>query len=530
MKFNLTTEAWIPVHTPNGVTHVGIRDALTGAHQMRGIAGDTAWQSIALLRLLIAVTSRAVTTDWVDLWREGRLPTDQIDQYLTDWHHRFWLLDTDAPFMQIPGMEGTVVPASALIPDAALWPSGHDALPLPDAARWLVDAHSYDPSGIKPGTTGDPRVKGGKSYPVSTWLIDRALHTLHGATLAETILLNLPDTPAGTPVWELPPTGLHTDREPTGAADLLTWQARRILLRPDGDQVPAVTVSNGLKLTDETGHLLTLDPMIARRAGKPLRYAPRLYQEAWHRLPILLHPDVIWPAGARLTEHTRAGIIAPDHPVTITILLPHTDTYRAVVHDLHQTGVPVTAGVIADPDRVQQIDDTATACVTAYQMLSENLRKAAGALGAHPDARIDLTVRLSPIIHAALAGSPTWREDLTTETATHGRWLINNAPVAAWVGRVIDGQMYVTAIAEKWFYAALANTSKRISPPERRTARARVAARGKDSIDREVVALEYTRGETLTTLSKRHGVSTTTIREMLTELGVSIRPHGRRSP
>ena len=60
MRFNLLTEPWIPVLTLTGeYTHVGVRDALVRAGEHR-LAGDTDWQTVALLRLLLAVTYRAV--------------------------------------------------------------------------------------------------------------------------------------------------------------------------------------------------------------------------------------------------------------------------------------------------------------------------------------------------------------------------------------------------------------------------------------------------------------------------------------
>src|SRR5699024_2697574 len=75
-------------------------------------------------------------------------------------------------------------------------------LPIPpgEAARWLVHCMAFDISGIKSGAVGDPRVKGGKGYPIgigwSGWL--GGLY-FEGDTLFQTLMLNtvLSDGPVG---------------------------------------------------------------------------------------------------------------------------------------------------------------------------------------------------------------------------------------------------------------------------------------------------------------------------------------------
>ncbi|NYN06610.1 type I-E CRISPR-associated protein Cse1/CasA, partial [Salmonella enterica subsp. enterica serovar Typhimurium] len=68
---------------------------------------------------------------------------------------------------------------------------GRSKLSFAEAARWLVHTQAYDYSGIKPGVEGDPRVKGGKGYPIGTgWSGMTGGTVIRGTTLLETLLLN----------------------------------------------------------------------------------------------------------------------------------------------------------------------------------------------------------------------------------------------------------------------------------------------------------------------------------------------------
>lgn len=165
----------------------------------------------------------------------------------------------------------------------------------PEAARWLIHAQAFDTSGIKSGTVGDPRVKGGKSYPIGTgWAGGLGGLFFEGPTLAETILLNfiVCDVEASdlfsqedVPSWERSIDAVGTDgRFPTGRLDLYTWQSRRIRLIPEDGRVIGVVLTNGDKL--ESRNLQECEPMTAWRRSQaqekklkmPLVYLPRAHQ------------------------------------------------------------------------------------------------------------------------------------------------------------------------------------------------------------------------------------------------------------
>ena len=63
------------------------------------------------------------------------------------------------------------------------------SLSFAEAARYLVTLHAYDYSGIKSGAVGDPRVKGGKGYPLGVgWYGATGKVIVHGANMMETLL------------------------------------------------------------------------------------------------------------------------------------------------------------------------------------------------------------------------------------------------------------------------------------------------------------------------------------------------------
>ncbi|WP_267911046.1 type I-E CRISPR-associated protein Cse1/CasA [Corynebacterium macginleyi] len=200
--------------------------------------------------------------------------------YLDAFKDRFDLLSDTIPFMQVADLhsqKNETRPISYIVPEAAdehftmRTAEGRRAIPLDEAARWLLHLQAYDYSGIKTGAVGDPRVKGGRGYPIGTGWTGRTGGTLVLGTegLLETLLLNTPMTAVMTkqgtnpieldkPVWEREPDTAAQRRGsddklgavPQGAADLATWQARRVRLVTEKGQVTRVLVANGDRIPD----------------------------------------------------------------------------------------------------------------------------------------------------------------------------------------------------------------------------------------------------------------------------------------
>src|SRR5690606_35892870 len=214
-------------------------------------------QTFAVTRLLLAILERAVDglkaiPDWGELWQQTSLPLDDVTAYLDRYRSRFDLLSTRTPFYQVADLrtaKGDATGLDRLIADVPVnsyffttrLAAGIDRLSFPEAARWVVHCQAFDPSGIKSGAVGDPRVRGGKGYPIGTgWAGMLGGVIAEGRTLKETLLLNLiphdqmerPDLERDLAAWERDPQGpaqeFPDDHGPYGPVQLYTSQSRRI--------------------------------------------------------------------------------------------------------------------------------------------------------------------------------------------------------------------------------------------------------------------------------------------------------------
>lgn len=307
-RFNLVHEPWVRCLMVDGAV---AELSLTGVfHHLRGIkriSGDVSTQDYSVLRILLAIVWRAASqlpdVDnlescwWHDLFTDEKPLTDYVDEYLTQLSDRFWLIHPEAPFMQVADLHTStdkVDGVARVIVDAesdyfsTRAGSARESLSFAEAARWLIHAQAFDYSGIKSGAIGDPRVKGGKGYPIGTgWAGATGGIVIHGDTLLETLLLNTPpslvagvaknedpDETQDLPVWEREPDGAaqrdstsdaSVSVPPTGPCDIVTWQSRRIRYAADNDHVTGVLIAIGDRI-DIKNQLS--DPMTGLRYSK----------------------------------------------------------------------------------------------------------------------------------------------------------------------------------------------------------------------------------------------------------------------
>lgn len=331
--FSLIDEPWIEVVDSAGEQKlVGLKHIFNGEADAIEVRGDSPLQDYAITRLLLAIFWRAHTpdtkvragrtfnfADWFQRTRRtlaSRGRDDTAVDYLETYRHRFELLDSDTPFMQVAGLHTAaheVKSVSTLIPeihDEYFTMRAGDALErltFAEASRWLVYTQAYDFSGIKSGMVGDPRVKGGKGYPIGTGWSGMTGGTLVvGSTLLETLILNTTresiTTPSDKPAWERTPdspdarSSVGENTEPQGSADLATWQSRRIALHANDHSVTGVVVGNGDRIPDAGANVLH-DPMTpyrysANKSKKNLDvYYPRPYdveRTVWKALDALI--------------------------------------------------------------------------------------------------------------------------------------------------------------------------------------------------------------------------------------------------
>lgn len=301
--FNLVDEPWLPVIGADGrQTEMSLRDAFRQAADIRRLVGDLPTQVFANLRLLLAVLHRAVggpasLEHWRVIRSDPAGTLGLVEEYLDEWHDRFWLQHPTAPFFQVAdlrtakderfGLSRIVCdgPGTSAFMTTRL-AENLETAPWPEAARWLVHVHAYDIAGIHTGAVGDPRVKGGRGYGIGTgWAGQIGGVYLTGASLWETLLLNLvaPSVididggPDDLPVWERAPLGPapegwrpgadDTYREPTGPVDVYTWPARRIRLFGDMTRCTGVINAQGDRARPQ--NRFRVEPMTAWRYSEP---------------------------------------------------------------------------------------------------------------------------------------------------------------------------------------------------------------------------------------------------------------------
>ena len=261
--FNLVTEPWIPVVTLSGQwQELSLREVLAQAHELRSITDNNPLTTAALHSLLLAILHRAIAgpknyIEWKQLWHKQNLLDPRLENYLTDWQHRFDLFAPDYPFYQTAHFTTRSAPISirklfhelATANNKTLFDHNVDEIPLyltPNlAARALLTTQMYSLGGGK-GTTSEQF--GEHPYLAHASLIAGVVVLVLGQNLFETLLLNLmvydcdhPKKPIprneeveDLPVWEqvtyLKSTSVG--RTPNGYLDYLTWRSRHLRLLP----------------------------------------------------------------------------------------------------------------------------------------------------------------------------------------------------------------------------------------------------------------------------------------------------------
>ncbi|MET9201503.1 type I-E CRISPR-associated protein Cse1/CasA [Gordonia sp. NPDC003585] len=323
--FNLVDEPWIIATDLEGQTReYSIAELVVSAHRLATIGGDLPTQQFAITRLLLAIVRRAVDWGdwpierWEELWATRELPAAELAAYLEKVRSRFDLLDPLKPFYQVPDFQSSsdaFKPVGLLVSDVPAKfqyfttraGSGAADLSLAEAARWIVHAQAYDPSGIKTGDKRDPRTKGGKGYPIGiAWVGQFGGVLVEGHTLAQTLLLSLALVIDGeptmvdndVPVWEREHLGVlpRVDIEPHGPLDLLTWQSRRIHVRYEDGRVTGVVIGNGdsfesfNRFATELWSPWRYSEIQSKKAGE-LRFYPRTFdpgRAVWRGVESLL--------------------------------------------------------------------------------------------------------------------------------------------------------------------------------------------------------------------------------------------------
>lgn len=523
-RFTALDDAWIEVRLVDGRTdEISLRAAFHRADEIREITGELPTQGFAILRLLLAILYRslrgdALTVDIWERWRENGLPIDDIDDYLGLYAERFELFHPERPFFQVADLATTSGEHKDVAPLILDLPSnnrlftnrasaGARDLSFAEATRWLVNAQAWDPSGIKSGAVGDPRVKGGKGYPLGlAWSGLLGGVYVQGQTLRDTLLLNLvapghgieADSMIDLPPWEEDEVDTAAEREgltPHGPVRLYTWQSRRVRLFTGGDRVVGCLVANGDKLTPQNQQLR--EPMTAWRFSEPQTklakqptYMPREHQSGravWRGIGALL-PEI----ASVVPKYGTPSSLSPGVVEWLGVLdqeglLPSRDRFRlravgvvygsnnSVVDEVIDDEVSMLLALLRARNRplaaqaqlaVQLADEGAM----ALRDLAANLERAAGGSGDGTRARageatyaaFDAPYRewlLSLSDDDPLDAIARWKATARRILRDLGKQLIASSGPAAWIGREVTRgartDLITTARAESWFLGTL---------------------------------------------------------------------------
>lgn len=498
MSFDLIDEPWVLADDRGEVREVSLREAFERAHQLRRLAGEVTTQEAAMLRLLVAILYRALPVDgdeedvaerWEQWWCAETLPSAVVD-YLTARRDRLDLFDDAQPFLQVGGLQaattsGLMTLVADVPPKAGFFTTRAaeelHRLSAAEAARWLVHCHAFDPSGIKTGAVGDPRVKGGKGYPIGTgWAGNLGLILVEGDTLKDTLLLNLvlsmPSGESDHPVWERAPLSASVAQDhpyPQGPADALTWPSRRIRLIGDRDGVTDVIRSNGDPLHPRNQH--NVEPHTGWRRsenqeklhGAPA-YMPRTHaveRGLWRGLPTLLpvhgassrgSDSEPWLAPAVLGWVARLkelGALPDAMPIRLRAVGMEYGTQSSVVTAMIDDRLRVRADLLSDPRLKRAVNDAvdiAEKVALAIGDLARNLERACGRDGeaartrALEQAYHRLGSAFARSVEGLTSASATdawaqhWHSQLGAVARDFERELVAAVADAAFVGRDIE--------------------------------------------------------------------------------------------
>lgn len=519
--FSLLDEPWVPVVSHGDRIEVGLRDALTRAHEFDGLALEDPLATVAILRqtiLPIAWDALGVPrdeTDWETRWNAGSLPGVPISAYLDEHAGRFDLFDSIQPFSQVSGLrtaKDETKPVSLLLAAAA---TGNNvplfsarteadppALTPAQAARALLATQCWDTAAIKSGAFDDRQMKAGKTTGNPTGPLG-ALGVLipMGATLFETIMLNTPYIPQGLPrddrpQWRADVATSAWERRPAkGLLDLLTWQSRRVRLLPEVDEgdrtvVRRVVLAAGDRLTPlpEKDEPHTAWRQVDKRGPddpprRPIRHQPG--KAAWRGMTALLatqsHAEEKVDSAAalvQLADLQSEGCVPEDLRLQLLSVGVLYGNQSAVVEDVMIDVLPLPVVSLAPDSPVRdlllKVATDAERLRIAANNLGDDLREASGGDKLPWDKGLRLGEMLvhefTPVVRRMLAGlqrQPDRVDDAQWAWTTAARRLalaaaepaIAAAPPAAFLGRPGSATFtYRASVAEARYRKAIKDT------------------------------------------------------------------------
>lgn len=524
VEFNLLDEPWVRVLCPDcSVREVSLTDALLHAHEYKGLAGELSTQDVAVLRLLLAVLhtvfwdhdvdgAAVPLTDpntalvrWRGLWRQGQFPEQPIRDYLVAWHEHFWLFHPERPFWQAPdAKKGTDFGAKKLNGEivegehkirlfSSYSAEGKEELSYAQATRWLVYTNGFDDTAAKPKIKVLPNGEKPKSMKEG-WLGRLGLVLAKGDTLFETLMLNLVFLADGEKVWRQPrpyweqANPNYGERNeipvPDNAAELLTLQSRRIILKREGQKVVSYSLLGGDFFESQNAfceQMTVWEKQTDKKSGV-VSFEPKKHKSAiqfWREFPTVFQSQEKNPGIVQwIVKLQTARILDRNRMIRFEIVgMRYDGTSSHTVEDTFSDSLTFHAALLDELGRRwrQKITDEIDRCGKLAQAVG-NLAKNLDIAATDPDhagkknsakaAREQFYFRLDQPFRRWLCDidpawdSETaekhifqWRADAKRIAQTLGRQLVDQSGSAAFIGRMIKSSGSKASDKETYYSA-----------------------------------------------------------------------------
>ncbi len=371
MKFDITTEPWIPVRTLSGESRtVGLTELFAEAHLLRGLEGLNPMEEYSTLRFLSVFLSAVfrpnIWEDKMELLDAGRLDMARIGDYIEECRGEgvsFDIFDEKRPFMQAA-------------PDPKYDQEKNLKSPaVLDSTRASGNNHMHYDHTLEEDVTVTPAeafrgcltaqifctaMSGG--YPSNVYGAPPIFYLPRGKNLFETMILGMvtlpEEEPERTEPWrnaeEIVP---KEDVASTSRLFGMFFPARRIRLTEEDGMVRRVYYQPGLHFTGFSGWT---DPHVAYRMNKDnamVSVKPRLDREGWRNLGTLAAQFAEGGTGVPVSLKQYFEILEERDETSMEVMLFGVVTNQASYYDVQRGTFTLDTRIASDIQKSAAISE-----------------------------------------------------------------------------------------------------------------------------------------------------------------------------
>lgn len=361
-EFCILDEPWIKVlDKDNMIREVSLHTLFKNAHQYKKLAGETATQDIAILRVLLAITitvfyrysadgtadnvldydepEEVILERWADYWENGSFKWEIFYEYLEEYRERFYLFHPDTPFWQVANLEeGTdygVINLYGNVKESNNKYSKHhfhmidgeyiDSVDYSEIVRWIIYNNAFSVN-VKTKVNGENRPTGvGRLGQLGLIYVD-------ANNLFEKIMLNLCALNSHSEAWGEPnPIWEQETRRCPGVElvtldnlpQLYTIQSRRLLLRKENKRILGFKSIGGDYYNTQDD---LLEPMtLLKWDGKEQdHFKPKKHDKeiaAWREFPCMFIDEKLTPGIVKWIKELLDNELYPNNKLVTFCML-----------------------------------------------------------------------------------------------------------------------------------------------------------------------------------------------------------------